>query len=70
MERIPVDSSNLKAVGYDSSSAVLEIEFNDGSAYQYFDVPQYEYDGLMSADSKGKYANQNIYKNYRQNKIR
>ena len=70
MEMIPVSSSNLAAIGYDPNSAVLCIEFKDGSAYEYFDVPQHEYDGLMSADSHGKYANQNIYKSYRQNKIR
>ena len=70
MDMKPVDSSTLAAVGYDSNSAVLCIEFKNGSAYEYFDVPQYEYDGLMSADSHGKYAHQNIYKRYRQNKIR
>ena len=65
-----VESSNLKAIGYDDNNAILEIEFKNGSAYEYYDVPQYEYDGFMSADSKGKYANANIYKRYRQQKIR
>lgn len=70
MEMQYVESSNLRAVGYDQNNAILEIEFRDGSAYEYYDVPQYEYDGLMSADSKGKYAYANIYKRYRQQKIR
>ena len=70
MEMVPVNSKNLAAVGYDPNSAVLCIEFKDGSAYEYFDVPQHEHDGLMSAESHGKYANQNIYKRYRQNKVR
>ncbi len=70
METVPVNSTNITAVGYDPDSAVLCIEFKDGSAYEYFDVPQHEYDGLMSAESQGKYANQNIYKRYRQNKVR
>lgn len=70
MEMISVSSSNLLKVGYDSISAVLQIEFKDGSVYEYYDVPQYEYDGLMSAESLGRYAHQNIYKKYRQNKIR
>lgn len=70
MEMVPVNSSNLAAIGYEPNSAVLCIKFKDGSAYEYFDVPQHEYDGLMSADSHGTYAHQNIYKRYRQNKVR
>ncbi len=34
---------------------VLEIEFLSGSVYQYYDVPQSIYDGLMAADSHGKF---------------
>lgn len=69
MERQYVTSSNFRSVGYDLNSKTLEIEFNDGAIYQYYNVPQYEYDGLMSAASKGKYASQNIYKKYSQQKI-
>lgn len=69
MERKYVESSNLYAIGYDPDSAILEIEFKSGSIYEYYDVPQYEYDNLMAADSKGTYAHQNIYKRYRQSKI-
>lgn len=67
---ISVNSSNIEAVGYDLESATLTIRFKKGgSVYEYYDVPQYEYEGLMAADSKGSYANTNIYKNYRQQKI-
>ena len=69
MERESVNSSNIATIGYDSESAVLEITFKKGGVYEYYDVPQYEYDGLLSAESKGAYANANIYKSYRQNKI-
>ena len=69
MEMQYVESSNLRAIGYDPDVAILAIEFNDGSAYEYYDVPQYEFDGLASAESKGKYAYANIYKRYRQQKI-
>ena len=60
MERIPVESSNLSSVGYDSASSVLEIEFKSGGIYQYSGVPQNVYDGLMNAVSKGKYFHQYI----------
>lgn len=69
MEMTPVNSSNIEAVGYDPDSATLTMQFKKGSVYEYYDVPQYEYDGLMAADSKGEYAHANIYKNYRQQKI-
>lgn len=70
MTKISVSSSNLESVGYISETALLEIDFKDGSSYQYFDVPQFEYDNLMAADSKGSYANQNIYTKYRSQRIR
>ena len=64
MERIPVSSSNLASVGYDSDSQILEIEFNHGGVYQYAGVPEGEYEGLMCADSKGKYFHSNIKDRY------
>ncbi|MBU3156342.1 KTSC domain-containing protein [Clostridium estertheticum] len=70
MERFQVESSNIDAITYDENSCILEIEFKAGGAYEYSDVPMYVYDELMSADSKGRYANQNIYKNYTTNKKR
>jgi len=58
MKRIPVKSSNLKAIGY--KSEIMEVEFLSGSVYEYSEVPQEKYDDLMSAPSKGKYYNQHI----------
>lgn len=55
MNRTPVTSSNLASVGYDETTATLEIEFRSGGIYQYFDVPQQVYDGLLSAPSHGRY---------------
>lgn len=70
MEMINVESSNINSIGYNADDAMLVIEFNGGATYEYYDVPSYVYDELMSADSKGSYAHQNIYKNYSQDKIR
>lgn len=69
MEMIPVDSSNISAIGYDNESATLKIEFNKGGVYEYYNVPEYEFDNLLNASSKGQYANQNIYKVYTQSKV-
>lgn len=58
----PVDSSNLAAVGYNSSSQTLRIRFNDGSLYEYSGVPEHVHNGLLSAPSKGRYFDQQVKK--------
>lgn len=60
MHREPVISSNLHSVGYDETNNVLEIEFNSGGIYQYYNVPQSVYRGLMNASSHGKYFHAHI----------
>lgn len=64
MERSSVTSSNVSAIGYDPDSQILEVEFNNGSVYQYSGVPEYEFDGIISAASKGTYLNTNIKNKY------
>lgn len=62
MERIPVSSSNIASIGYDNGAQILEVEFHNGAIYQYSEVPEWEYEGLMSASSKGTYLHSNIKK--------
>lgn len=69
MRRNRVSSTNVAAIGYDSGSQTLEIEFLNGSIYQYFDVPQQIYDELMGANSQGIYLSANIKGVYRYSKI-
>ena len=64
MNRIPVASSNLSSVGYDTETMTLEIEFHGGRIYQYSGVPESEYDALMNAPSKGSYFAHNIQNIY------
>lgn len=64
MERRYVSSSNLSSVGYDSNTNTLEIEFNSGAVYRYFDVPEHIYDDLMNAGSHGSFFSQHIKKTY------
>jgi hypothetical protein len=58
--RVRVKSSNLYAVGYDKDRKVLQIEFRSGSVYQYYDVPESIFTGLLNAGSKGRYFNSKI----------
>lgn len=69
MNRTSVSSSNIASVGYDDDSATLEVEFNNGSVYQYFDVPQHVYQALISAPSVGGYLASNIKGHYRFSKV-
>ena len=61
MERSEVMSSVVQSAGH---SRVLEIQFESGRVYQYFDVPKSVYRGFMQAESKGKYFNARIRNQY------
>ena len=67
MNRTPVRSSNIASVGYENGT--LEIEFVDGGVYQYFNVPEPVYQGLMSATSKGRYFHDHIKDSYQTSKV-
>ncbi|MEQ8935461.1 MAG: KTSC domain-containing protein [Amphiplicatus sp.] len=69
MEMHSVDSSNIEAVGYDAESQTLQVEFKSGATYQYFDVTQELFDGLMIAPSVGKYLNDHIKGTYRYSRV-
>ena len=64
MDRIPVSSSMMLSIGYDTGSQTLEIEFNNGTVYQYFSVPDYTYESFINSGSKGQFFHQNINNSY------
>jgi hypothetical protein len=71
MNRTAVSSSSLASVGYDAGQSILEIEFQSGSVYEYFDVPQTVYDGLMAAGSLGWYFDEHVKRaGYRYRQVR
>jgi hypothetical protein len=55
----------ITSVGYDSQTAVLEIEFRNGRTYRYFDVPEFLYRGFVLAASKGRYFTRRIDSRFR-----
>lgn len=59
------ESSNIARFAYDEANRVLKIEFNNGSLYDYFDVPENAYEGMRNAPSKGQYLAQQIKGIYR-----
>ncbi|MCK9446257.1 KTSC domain-containing protein [bacterium] len=54
MDRLSVSSSDIRSIGYDSQSLILEVEFISGDIYQYFNVPKHLYDILINSSSKGQ----------------
>ncbi len=60
MNREPVASSTIVAIGYDEPSQTLEVEFKAGSIYQYYNVPLGLAEGLMQASSKGQFLHYQI----------
>jgi hypothetical protein len=64
MERYNVASSNVQSIGYEPQSQTLEVEFLEGTIYQYYGVPQNMYDQLMREPSKGRFLNTYIKNQY------
>lgn len=62
MNRTPVSSSNLRAIGYNPETQTLEIEFLNGGLYSYSGGPASVHASLMSASSHGSYFDANIKK--------
>ena len=69
MERTKVKSSSIRSVGYNRKDEQLEIEFVNLSIYLYYNVPDFRFDDLLSASSKGKYFNRYIKNKYRYKKL-
>lgn len=58
--RTPVASSSIASVGYDGEANELELAFHSGGVYRYDDVPRDVYEGMLGADSKGRYFHDEI----------
>lgn len=70
MIRKPVTSSDLRAVGFDTSTHSNEIEFQDDSTHQYDGVPPAIHGALMQASPHGSYFHREIKDRYRYRRIR
>ncbi|HEY1473308.1 MAG TPA: KTSC domain-containing protein [Pseudolabrys sp.] len=64
MQREPVASSNISSIGYDEPSETLEVEFVNGSIYQYYNVNAGLFEQFQKAPSKGQFLNAYIRNAY------
>jgi hypothetical protein len=69
MERQSVTSKSLAEVGYDPDLETLEVQFRHGGVYQYYNVPPFMYERLMTAESLGRFLNAEIKGHYPEAKM-
>ena len=55
MQREPVNSKAVASIGYDPQTHTLEIEFQRGRVYQYFDISPQTHAWLMRVPNKGAF---------------
>jgi hypothetical protein len=64
MERKRVNSSRLRAVGYDEKSMILEVEMSNGEVFQYSRVYPEVYRGFMAAPNPTTFFDDKIAEEY------
>ena len=64
-----IKSSNIKGADYNTESKKLIIEFNNGTKYEYEDVPHQSFTSFRSSESQGSFFSKNISKNYKYKKL-
>lgn len=62
-------SDAIKEVGYDDDKEIIYIRWTQGSLYAYYGADFNDFYGLLTADSMGKYANEEIKGIYEYKKI-
>lgn len=70
MERTPVNSSAIAAVGYSELNRVLEVEFENGGVYRYQDVGPRKAENFVNSSSMGAYLNDRIKDSYSVQRVR
>ncbi len=66
MIRQPVSSSRIRSVGWEHN--VMEVEFHNGTVYQYHDVSHAEYQNFLNSSSLGS-ALSRLDKLHRYNRV-
>ncbi len=64
-----LESSFLKAVGYDKNYKRMELHFSDGQQYEYYHVPVQVFDSFLAAESHGRFYNACVKGQYDETKI-
>ena len=68
-QRAVVESACITAIAFSIEENVLQLEFRNGLAYEYFGVPAALYRDLLSAQSKGAFIARFIRGHFRFRRI-
>jgi aspartokinase-like uncharacterized kinase len=64
-----IQSSNLKKTEYDTETKKMLVEFNNGTKYEYSEVPHQLYTQFRISESQGKFFSTKISKIYKYRKV-
>jgi len=62
-------TTNVSIADFNYQAKRLRIDFQDGSAYEYFSVPENTYIKLVNADSPARFARRHIYTSFLYRKV-
>lgn len=65
MRLFDVISENIDTIGYDGCRSVLQVQFKDGSVYEYQNVPLSIFEAFQKTRSKGRFLHRSIKGRYR-----
>lgn len=65
----PFTSSNIQAIRYDADQLLLEVTFNNGAVYEYYDVESHVIDEFKISDTMGGFLADRIKGRYRYSKV-
>ena len=60
MRHVDVQSTLIHSVSYDPLTGTLEVQFQDGNTYRFYEVEPEVYEELLDAPTKGRYFNDYI----------
>ena len=69
MDRKNIESSMIRSIGYDANNSTLEIEFNSGVVWHYFDFPESSWHEFEAAESQGKFFHREIKNQYSESRV-
>ncbi len=67
--KLPVRSTMAKTISYNESQKSLQVEFKNGSVYEYEDVDEETWEDFQETDSIGEFYNREIKGNYKSRRL-
>jgi len=64
-QTVEVNSTAISTAQYEYDNYRLTLTFNNGTAYDYNDVPNFVFEGLRTSASKGKFINKYVLSSYK-----